>query len=152
MPQRIHRENFNTGLGEPIVGLNSQAFTENDAVYIDTAGFLARATTSSFVYGVARQTVTMASDNQTVAAVKVPVRTAAGLHLLYGSDQAATATDRGAFADFGTVTTGAFQLNLVAGTSGQCHVLGFNLNPAETTTSDVVVEISEPQSLAYAQA
>lgn len=151
MPQRIHREVIKTGLGEPIVGANSVAFTENDAVYIDGSGFTALVTTSSLVYGVARQTVTMAATNQTVALVKVPVRTVDGLHMLYGADQAATATDRGAYADFGTITTGAQVINLAAGTSGQMHVLGFNLNPAETATTDVVVEFSEWQKLAYAQ-
>ena len=42
-------------------------------------------------------------------------------------------------------------ISLAAGTSGQCHVLAFNPNAAETSATDVVVEISEPQSLAYAQ-
>ena len=152
MPQRVHRENIEAGLGEPIIGANSEAFTVNDAVYINSAGFLAKVTTSSVVLGVARRTVTAASDNQTVAQVKVPIRTWHGLHMVYGADQAAVQTDIGAYADFVTITTAVQQLNLVAGASGQCHVLAFNPNPAETATTDVVIEFAEVQSLAYAQA
>ncbi len=152
MPQRIWREVSDHGLGQSIIGGNSVQFTTGDEILINAAGFLAMTTAGGVVLGVAGGNVTMAADNQTVAAVRPSYRPWHGLHMLYGADQACTQTDVGAYADFGTVTTGAFQLNLAAGTSGQCHVLAFNPNAAETSATDVVVEFSEVQSLAYAQA
>lgn len=153
MPQRVYSDRLNPGLARGIVGANSVAFAEGDAVLADGSGWLALATTSSRILGVCRQTVTVAATNQTVALVRPDYISHHGLLMHYGSDQATTQTDVGAYADFGTVTSAAFELNLVAGTSGQCFVLDFNFNAAAgTTTSDVIVEIAEPQPLAFAQA
>ena len=70
--------------------------------------------------------------------------------MIYGSDQDCTQTDIGAYADFGTVTTGAYALNLAAGGTGTMFVLGFD--PDEESDDDaVVVEVAEPQILAFAQ-
>ena len=136
--------------GYPVIGVNSAAFADADAVYLDTNGFLALATTSSKIYGYAKQVATMASDNQTVAQVKPTYVIALGLAMVYGADQAGTQTDIGAYADFGTVTSGAFELDLAAGATGQMLVVG--IDPYRTsTTTDILVEVAEPQNFAFAQ-
>lgn len=151
MPQRTFRDKFGGGFGAPVIGSNSVAFANNDAVYMNATGFLALVTTTSVVLGVARDARTMAATNETVALVRPDYQPADGLLLLYGADQAATQTDIGAYADFGTTTSNAFQVNLAAGASGQMLIHAFNPNPAETATTDVVVSFAELQQLAYAQ-
>ena len=137
--------------GYPIIGKNSEDISPSDAVYADTNGFLALITTSSRVLGYATDDVTMASDNQTVDAVKPSYVPALGIEMVYGSDQDCVQTDIGAYADMGTVSSNGFELNLSAGSSGQFFVLGFD--PDEEADDDaVVVEVAEPQFLAFAQA
>ena len=134
-------------VGVPVIGKNSEAFSVGDAVYIDSDGFLAKATTSSKILGYSIQDVTMASDNQTVAKVKPLYIYAEGVEVEIDSDQACTQTDIGAYADLGTVTSGAQVLNLAAGATGQFFVLGFDVDD----TDKVVVTVAEPQKFGYAQ-
>ena len=149
--QKFRNTPDTTVVGYPIIGKNSEALACADVVYADADGFLAKITTSSKVLGYALDDVTMAADNQTVAKVKPRYMDALTVKMVYGADQAATQTDIGAYADMGTVTSGGFQLNLVAGVSGQFFVLGFD--PDEEEDDDaVVVEVAEPQVLAFAQA
>lgn len=149
--QRFHRNPVLIGSGYPIIGVNSAQFSTADGVYADSNGFLALITTSSKVLGYALQDVTMASDNQTVAQVKPLYERAMGILMEYTADQACTQTDIGAYADMGTVTSGVFVLNLAAGTSGQFFVHGFDPDNDGTTTL-TIVEVAEPQVLAFAQA
>ena len=139
------------GVGYPVIGKNSEAFAEGDGVYIDANGFLAKATTSSKILGYATSNLTMDSDNQTVDKVKPGYVYAGDVEMIIGSDQDAVQTDIGAYADYGTITSGAQELNLVAGTTGQFLVVGFD--PYETGDDDqVVVVVAEPQRSAFAQA
>lgn len=138
------------GNGYPVIGGNSQAFANADAVYIDTSGFLDVVTTSSKVIGASLHDATMASDNQTVALIKPLYANWLGLVMVYTADQAATQTDLDAYADFGTTTSGAQVLNLAGGATGQMHILGFDPYDEDDDT-DVVVEIAEPQQLGFAQ-
>ena len=139
------------GVGYPIIGANSDIFNPADAVYIDSNGFLANASTSSKILGFALDTITMASDNQTVGFVKPKYAYAGDLEVVYGSDQDCTQTDIGAYADLGTVTSNAHELNLAAGATGQFLVLGFDPR-GEDDDDAVVVCVAEPQKLAFAQA
>lgn len=152
MGQDLYKDRLHPGMGVPIIGANSVQFTSFDGVYADSNGFLALATAGSKILGFARQDVTLASDNQTVAKVKPSYLPHHGMLLVYGADQACTQTDIGAYADYGTATTGAFNLNLAAGATGQFLVLGFgtDINPNYAST-DVVCEVAEPQVLAFAQ-
>jgi hypothetical protein len=134
-------------VGYPVIGNNSEQFSVGDAVYIDTDGFLAKATTSSKVLGYAIEDATMAADNETVAK-KCPLYVyAEGMEIEIDSDQACTQTDIGAYADLGTVTSGVQVLNLAAGNTGQFFVLGFDAND----TDKVVVTVAEPQKFGFAQ-
>lgn len=151
MAQRFYNDPINQGVEYPIIGKNSEAFATADVVYVDSDGFLAKITTSSKVLGYALDTVTMASDNQTVAKVTPKVAVGLGTLMVYGSDQDALQTDIGAYADFGTVTSNGFELNLAAGATGQMFVVGFD--PQDESDDDVVVvKVAEPQELAFAQA
>lgn len=139
-----------SGVGYPVLGLNSIQFTGADPVYIDTNGLLTISSTTNKILGYAVDGITMASDNQTVAGVKPQYIPAIGVVMVFGSDQDCVQTDIGAYADFGTATTGAFELNLSAGGTGQMFVLGFD--PDDESDDDaVVVEVAEPQVRAFAQ-
>lgn len=149
--QRFLHDRVREGHGYPIIQANSITTVVADALLIDTSGFLAMVTTSSKVFGYANEDKTITSDNQTVAKYKILYVPAEGVEMVYGADQAATQTDIGAYADFVTVTVGAFQLNLAAGNTGQMFVLGFGPFDEGVTTTDVVVEVAEPQLLAFTQ-
>ena len=113
--QKFRQDPALFGTGYPIIGKNSEGLVEADAVYIDSSGFLAKITTSSKVLGFSIEARTMAADNQTVDKVKPQYAPALGIKMVYGSDQDATQTDIGAYADMGTVTSNGFELNLAAG-------------------------------------
>lgn len=149
--QKFHRDPSGLGRGYPIIGKNDQQFSHADALLIDSSGWLALATTSSKVLGYyTGQGETMTADNQTVAKVTPDYCYAANVEMVYGADQDATQTDIGAYADFGTATTGAFELNLAAGSTGQFLVLGFD--PEDEQDNDaVVVTAAEPQRSGFAQ-
>jgi hypothetical protein len=138
------------GIGYPIIGDNSEALAFGDAVYIDANGHLDKVTTSSKVLGYSLHEGTLTSDNETVAKVCPQYIPALGVDMVYGADQDCTQTDIGAYADFGTVTTNAFELNLAAGATGQMLVLGFDPD-GEADNDAVVVTVAEPQILAFAQ-
>lgn len=149
--QRFHRDPAGLGIGYPILGLNSTQFSKADPVYIDSNGYLTISSTTNKVLGYyTGQGETMASDNSTVAKVCPNYVYALGVEMVFGSDQDCTQTDIGAYADMGTATTGAFELDLVAGSTGQYLVLGFD--PEDESDDDAVVVIcAEPQQLAFAQ-
>ena len=137
-------------VGVPVIAKNSEVFKIGDAVYIDTDGFLALATTSSKILGFVLQDYTAASDNQTVAKYCPLYCYAENVEVLIDTDQATTQTDIGAYADLGTVTAGAMVLNLVAGANGQFLVLGWDTDTPNT--SKAIAVVAEPQKLAFAQA
>ena len=150
MAQKFYKVGPDVAIEASVLGLNSAAFAVADPVTVDANGFLIVATAGDRVLGFSVDAVTMASDNQTVAKVKpkfIPANQ--GVLMQYTSDQACTQTDVGAYANL-TGTTGAIQIDLVAGTAGQFFVKGFD--PEEDgTTTEVIVETAEPQALAYAQ-
>lgn len=148
--QKFFGDSKDRGRGYPIIAVNSGSLDVADALYIDSNGFLAVVSTSGKVLGYSNEEVTIASDNQTVAKKKPAYTPAMGVRMIYGSDQDCTQTDIGAYADFGTVTSGSQELNLAAGSTGQMLVLGFD--PADESDDDaVVVEVAEPQVLAFSQ-
>lgn len=148
--QKFRRDPYAKGVAAGVIGINSHVFTVADAVYIDGNGWLARATTSSKIFGYMIDTITMSSSNQSTAKVKPKVAPALGMQMIYGSDQVAIQTDIGAYADFGTVSTGGFELNLSAGSTGQMFVLGFD--PDDEDDDDaILVECAEPQTFGFAQ-
>ena len=149
--QRFLHDRTREGHGYPIIQANSITTVVGDVLAIDSSGFLAMIGTTTKVFGYANEDKTITSDNQTVAKYKILYVPAGGVEMVYGADQACTQTDIGAYADFVTVTTGAFQLNLAAGSTGQMLVLGFGPFDEGVTTTDVVVEVAEPQLLAFAQ-
>lgn len=149
--QRFLHDRQRQGHGYPIIAVNSGTVATGDALYVDSNGFLAVITTSSKVLGFSNEDKTITSDNQTVAKYKPQWVPAAGVEMVYGADQACTQTDIGAYADMGTVTTAAQVLNLAAGSTGQFFVLGFGPFDEGVTTTDTVVEVAEPQLLAFTQ-
>ena len=135
---------------ESAQGLNSAVFAKADPVTIDSNGYLIYATAGTKVLGFSLDDVTMASDNNTVAKVRVNyIPAIPGVQMQYTSDQACTQTDIGAYADL-VGTTGATQINLAAGAAGMFYVKDFDPNQ-DGSTSEVIVETAEPQVSAAAQ-
>lgn len=134
-------------VGYPIIAANSEAFSVGDAVTIDGDGCLAKASTSSKIFGYAIEDYTAAADNETVAKYCPMYVYARGIEIVIDADQACTQTDIGAYADLGTVTTGVQVLNLAAGATGQFLVLGFLADD----TDKVIVVAAERTEDAYAQ-
>jgi len=149
--QKFYRDPIQLETGYPVIADNSEAVAVADALYIDGDGFLSVVSTSSKVLGYGNEDKTVDSDNETVDKYKPQYISALGVLMVYGSDQDCVQTDIGAYADMGTVTSGAQVLNLVAGSTGQFLVLGFDPE-GEADNDAVVVEVAEPQLLAFAQA
>lgn len=144
------RRPYDLGQEPSAIGKNSEVFTIMDPVTVDSNGFLAFATAGTKVIGHMNETITMASDNQTVAKVKPKYTPAEGVVILAEADQAWTQTDIGAYADI-VGSTGSVNVNFAAGASGQYYVLeGDPLGTGSTT--QVAVTVAEPQKLAFAQA
>jgi len=149
--QKFHRVPSLIEHGYPVLGTASTSVSVADGVYIDGNGYLTIVTTSSKVAGFSNETKTFAATNATVELYKSQWIPWLGVLMVYGSDQDCTQTDVGAYADFVTITSGSQALNLLAGTSGQFLVLGFDPD-GESDNDAVVVEVAEPQQLAFAQA
>jgi len=137
-------------VGVPVIGVASVQFSVGDAVYIDSNGYLALATTSSKILGFCIEDKTTSATNASVELYCPQYVYAEDVEVWIDSDQAFTQTDAGAYADLGTVTTGAMVLNLAAGSSGQFLVLGSDTDTPNT--SKVICVVSEPQKMAFAQA
>lgn len=139
----------NVGTATPVIAKNSEVFTKADPVTKDTSGWLKVAAAGEKIYGYMMEDYTAASDNQTVAKYKPLVVPARGQLMVYTADQACTQTDLDQYADL-TGTTGAIQMNLAAGATGQFAVRAFDPDNDGSTTL-VVVCAAEPQDLAFAQ-
>ena len=150
MAQYFFRDPLIAGVQQGVIGKNSEAFAKADPVTIDANGFLTVSTAGDRVDGYCLEDKTCTSSNQTVAKYMPQYVDADKVLMVYTADQACTQTDIGAYADL-TGTTGAIQMNLVAGTSGQFFVRAFDPNVDGTTTL-VVVEVAEVQHSAAAQA
>jgi hypothetical protein len=150
MAQKFYKVGPDVPVEASVVGKNSEVFAVADPVTI-ASGFLKVAAAGERIIGYALDAVTMASDNQTVAKVAPKIYPALNglVQMQYTADQAAVATDVGLFADL-SGTTGAIQINLAGGASGQFVVLDYDPEKDGTTT-EVIVEASELGRLAYAQ-
>lgn len=150
MAQKFYKVSPDVAIEASVLGKNSAAFAVADPVTIDSDGLLIVATAGTKVLGYAVEAITMASDNETVAK-KMPkfIPAVQGVLMQYTSDQACTQTDLGAYADL-SGTTGAIQMNLAAGATGQFLVKGFDPE-GDGSTTDVIVEAAEPQVFAFAQ-
>ena len=152
MAQRFLTNPDDKGVGYPVIGGNSVQFSVGDAVYIDTSGWLAIATTSSRIIGYCLEDITMSATNQTVAKVCPKYTPADEVLMVYTGAAAGTQTMIGEYVDFSTVTTGAQVVNTssTSSSSGQFLILG--VDPAgDGTTTDIVVTLGENQKFDYAQ-
>lgn len=152
MAQRILREPVRPERGQPIIGKNSVQFSEADPVSVDdSTGFLTISSAGQGIYGFATRGVTMASDNQTSAKVKPEYIPAEGVEVLYPSDSDCSQDKLNGYKDFSTASTGGYVVGLTNITGGQVKVIAFD--PFDESDNDaVVVTVSEPQKLAFAQA
>ncbi len=117
------------------IGKNSEVFSVNDPVTI-TAGVVEVAGTTETIFGVCDKTVTMTSDNQTVAKVVPPLIPTDGLLFLMGcnADLTGNATDGGTYYKLTTATSGAVQIDVASG--------------VQTTTARVVEIVQvDPQAV-----
>ena len=106
------------------IGNNSEAFTTGDPVVQTTSG-LAVASATSVIAGVALKTVTMASDNETVAKVSPGIVPSENTVFLMGtnSDLTSNVVDIGTYYKL-TGSTGTIQVDVTSG--------------VQTTTSRIV--------------
>lgn len=153
MGQRFRADPSGLGRGYPIIGKNSVEFSHADPIRIDSNGWLDIIGNAVKPLGYyTGQGETMDSANQTTGGKVTPDYCyAENVEMVFGADQDATQTDVGAYADMGTSSTGAFVLNLAAGSDGIFLVLGFDPE-GDGTDSDIVVVAAERQKDAYAQA
>jgi len=150
--QYFLKDPMGLGVEYPIIGKNSVVFAPGDPVYIDSDGFIDLCDAATLVFGYAIDDVTMDSDNSTVAKVCPKIAPALGHIMSYPnlSDHDFVQTDIGAYADFSTVTTNAFDINSTTAGHGQMAILGFD--PDNDSTDDQgVVRAAELQQFAYAQ-
>lgn len=149
---RFYKIPVDAAYEKPAIAGNSVAFNIGDAVYVDTSGFLAIATTSSKIYGFVMEAFTAASDNQTVAKYKPTVLPAIpGVQVVLTSSAAMGQTNIGEYSDLSTVTSGAQVLNGTSAATGQFYIV--DVDPeGEGTTTDIVVEVAEYQKAGFAQA
>ena len=153
MGQKFLADPAGHGAGYPVIGKNSEQFSYADPVFIDSNGWLTLIGTTDKVLGYyTGQGETMDGSNQTTGGkVKPDYVYAAGVEMVFGADQDCIQGDVGAYADMVTVTTGAFELNLATGSTGQFLVIGFD--PTEDSTdTDTVVIAAEPQIFGFVQA
>ncbi len=151
MSQRFYSDPEANGVGYPVIGDNSAAFSIADPVFIDTDGFLDTCTTSSKVLGYSLDTVTMAADNETVAQVCPEYVYADLVHVIYpAATSVFSQTQVGSYFIFSGTTSGAFTVNITnSDTVGQLQLLGFD--PAKDgTTTDGVFRATFRQGDTYA--
>lgn len=146
MAQRFLQDPANFGVGYPIIGANSIAFSEADPVYINTSGFLALGTASDKVLGYSLDTITaLASDNQTVAMVcpKYCYADAVLVVIPLAAAAAATQTMIGEYVVLSGVTSGAMTVTTNSATVGQFLVLGINPANNGSVSAGSTAELSE---------
>lgn len=148
--QQFRFDTNTLGAGYPVIGNSSEQFNIADPLTIDTDGFLKVATAGEKIVGFSQDIRLMATDNETVAKIKPQYFLTIGAFLQYTADQAVTQTDIGAYADIGTATSGAIVLNFAAGATGQFFCVGFDPD-GDGSTTEAVVQVAEPQYLAFAQ-
>lgn len=150
--QYFLKDPMSLGVEYPIIGKNSVVFAPADPVYIDSNGFIDLCDAATLVLGYAIDDITMASDNQTVDKVCPKIAPALGHIMSFpnnGSHDFAQ-TDIGAYANFETVTTNAFDINNTTAANGQVLILGFD--PHNDSDDDQgVVRAAELQRFAYSQ-
>lgn len=148
MAQLFRRDPALVGVREGVIGKNSEVFKVGTPVTIDSSGFLAGCTSSGEkVYGICIEDVTMASNNQTVAAVKPLVVHPEGAQMAYTTNGTLAQTDIGEYADVATNSSGTITMGN-PGATGQFLCVGID---ADDTTIGYFV-VAEPQDLAFAQA
>ena len=149
---RLYKVPVDVAYETPAIAAQGIQFTIGDAVYIDTSGFLAIATTSSKIIGFVMESFTATADNNTVKKYRPTVLPALqGVQVVMTMSTAIAQTNVGEYSDLSTVTTGAQVLNATTGATGQFFVLDFDPE-GEGTTTDAVVEVAEYQKAGFAQA
>lgn len=155
--QYLFRVHGNENVRTPVIAANSEVFKDGTLVSKNSSGFLIVATAGLRIWGVCREDVTAASDNQTVAQYKPLVVELNNVDMSMLGDQAFAAADVYKYADISTVSAGLQTVALsTATTSGQLAIQGkqadFDGSPTWVgNTTQVIVRVAEYQDLAYAQ-
>lgn len=149
MAQKIYAMRGDPQTGFPIIGENSQQFSVADPVTAQADGFLDIAAAAEKILGWSVDSRTMAATNQTVAKAKPLYLPAEGILAQITGDIAVTQTVMDSYSDFSTATTGAYVVDVTNATSStaQVHILG-SPDP-DSLSTDVIVEVAEPQTIGY---
>lgn len=149
--QKFYRGPVREENGIPIIAADSTTFNEVDPVYINSNGFLTTVIAGSKILGFCREYKVTTSDNTTVAKYKPQFAPAAGQHVIFGSDSDCTQAKLHNYKNFGTVTSGAFEVALANITGGQLKIVEFD--PFDESDDDaIVVVVAEPQLSGFVQA
>ena len=151
--QDFFRANNGYKRGQPFIGKNSGVFAKADPVGVNSDGFLETVSAGQKILGYANENKTCTSDNQTVAKYKPEYVLADGHEMIFNADadwsDAYLAGEQ--YKDFGTVTSGAFQIARANITGGQVKVIGYD--PFGESDNDLVICVASEKFLdAYAQA
>lgn len=141
-----------SGLAEPLdhrVGANSEVFAENDLVCY-ASGFLEVVdhATSDRITGICKKTVTMASDNQTVAKVQVPfIPLTVDDEFEMDFDAAAAEANVGQYFQLAGLATGAQQVSLASASDTVGQIMLTKLDPrGEGSTTRGLFKVVLPES------
>jgi hypothetical protein len=149
----------------PVVALAAEVFAVGSPVGIDSSGYLVVAAASEKIWGYCTEALTAVTGNEAgtmqqedPAAVGYCPRVIEpdNVDFWADADEAWTQTSNGQYADIASVAAGVATLNLVAGATGQFHVMGrladFSGDPAYVgDTTKIVVRVAEPMDLGFAQ-
>jgi len=149
--QKFYRGPVREENGIPIIGKLSTTFNEVDPVYIDSSGWLTTAIAGSKILGFCLEYKVTTATNQTTEKYKPHYTPAAGQHIIFGSDADCTQAKLHNYKDFGTVTSGAFEVALANITGGQLKIVEFDPF-GESDNDAVVVCVAEPQLAGFVQA
>lgn len=145
--QDFFRANKGYKRGQPIIAKNSGVFAKADPVGINSDGFLETVSAGQKIIGYAIEDKTCTADNQTVAKYKPEYVYADGVEMIYNANadfsDAYLAGEQ--YKDFGTVTSGAFQLARANITGGQMKVIGFD--PFGESDNDLVICVASEKVL-----
>ena len=141
----FHSDPAGLQVGVPIIGQNSQQFSNGDPVCTDTSGWLTVAGAGDLILGYyIGPGKTMTSDNQTVAKFKPSYVYANMVVMRCASTAALVQSDVGEWVDISTTTTGAQVVGVPSATSAQFFVLAID-DEADGTNDVALLVASELQ-------
>ena len=151
--QKFLRSPVRKEIGQPYIGVASTDFAVADVLYVDTDGYLALCPIGAPILGWCNEIKTTTSTNASTELYKPQYIPAEGVIMAIDADGDVTVAylDGSQYKDFGTVTSGAFEIALGSISGGQVKLLGYD--PYNESDDDLAICCAaEPQKLAFVTA